>query len=50
MAQGKAVFNERFAMKTVLNYNSRTEEYEAKPVSIEYHHHLRVVTFGGVLR
>ena len=32
----KAVFNERFAMKTLLDYDFLTGEYEPKPVSIHH--------------
>ena len=30
----KALINERFAMKTILDYNEETEEYLPKPVLI----------------
>lgn len=30
----KATFNERFAMKTILDYNAFEDDYEPKPVSI----------------
>jgi hypothetical protein len=39
----KATFNERFAMKTILDYDPKTDEFLPKPVSIisllyEYSH------------
>ena len=33
MNKQKALFNEKFAMKTVLDYNEDTEEFEPKPVT-----------------
>ena len=33
---GKATFNERFAMKTILNYDPIKDEFEPKPVSINH--------------
>jgi hypothetical protein len=32
ISNGRAQFNERFSMKTVLNYDESSGEYEPKPV------------------
>ena len=37
----KATFNERFAMKTILDFDVFNDEYEPKPV--KYHHVLNLL-------
>jgi hypothetical protein len=34
LSKGLASFNEGFAMKTVLNYDRRTDKFELKPVRL----------------
>ena len=33
VSSGKVIFNERFAMKTILNYDAVEDTYEQKPVN-----------------